>query len=404
MPVTIRKWLFPSVITSLVLFGLIYAFWPTPVPVDLGSATRAPMTVTVDDEGETRVKEVYLVSAPLPGRVLRFSGNVGDIVVAGETPLAIIQPSVPTFLDSRTRGELEAGVKAAEAGRTLAEAELGRLQAHYDFAKAEYERAKQLADRGTISRSRLDRALMEVRTQAAALQTAQANFSVRDYELQRTKAALVNPNDPQAASDGSCCLTIDAPVNGRILRILQESESVAAAGTPLIEIGDPADLEIVVDLLSTDAVLTSIGDVVIVDDWGGSAPLAGIVRRVEPFGFTKISALGIEEQRVNVIIDFTDPYEQWRRLGHGYRVDVKIVLWQNPDVLQVPLSALFRHQGGWALFAVTDGRAQLTPVSIGHINTRSVEILQGVAEEATIILHPSDRVMEGVRVIGRELL
>jgi len=360
--------------------------------------------VTVDDEGETRVKEAYVVSAPLPGRMLRFNGNVGDRVIAGTTPLATIQPSSPTFLDSRTRGELEANVKAAEAGRTLTEAELARLQALYDFAKSEYRRAKQLADRGNISLSNLDRALMEVRTQSAALQTAQANFNVRDFELQRAKAALMNPNDPQAASNGSCCLIIKAPVNGRILRILQESENVVAAGTPLIEIGDPTDLEIVADLLSTDAVLTSPGDEVIIEDWGGPVPLAGTVRRVEPFGFTKVSALGIEEQRVNVIIDFSDPHEKWQRLGHGYRVDVRIVLWHEADVLHLPLSALFRDKGEWAVFTVEGGDARLTHVEIGHINTRSVEIVNGVDEGATIILHPSDRVLDGISVIGRETL
>lgn len=404
MPVSVRKWFIPITATTLLVLGLFYAFWPRAVPVDLGTVVRGPMVVTIDDEGVTRVKEAYLVSAPLPGRVLRFDGHVGDTVFIGETSLATIRPSAPTFLDARTRGELEAAVNAATAARTQAEAELERLQALYDFAKSEYNRAKPLADRGTISQSRLDRALMEVRTQAAALQTAQANFSVRDFELQRARAALVDPDDPAAASNGECCLTIKAPVNGRILRILQESESVVAAGTPLIEIGNPADLEIIVDLLSTDAVLTSPGDVVMIEDWGGPLPLEGIVRRVEPFGFTKISALGIEEQRVNVVIDFTDPYEKWQRLGHGYRVDVRIALWRDDAALHIPLSALFRHEGAWAAYAVVNGRAQITKVEIGHINTNSAEILGGIAEGETIVLYPSDRVSEGVRVVGRETL
>ncbi|MEQ9143005.1 MAG: HlyD family efflux transporter periplasmic adaptor subunit [Parvibaculaceae bacterium] len=404
MPVLVRKWIVPAIAGLLLLGGLTYAFWPQPVTVDLGTAERGAMMVTVDDEGETRVKEVYLVSAPLPGRVLRLEGDVGDPVVAGETPLATIRPTTPAFLDSRTRSELEAAVKAAQAARTLAEAELERLQALYDYAKAEYERAKPLAERGTISRSRLDHALMEVRTQAAALQTAQANFNVRDFELQRAKAALLEPEDPRSTTSGECCFIAKAPVSGQILRLLQESETVIQAGAPLVEIGDPAQLEIVVDLLSSDAVLVSPGDKVIIDDWGGATPLAGRVQRVEPFGFTKISALGIEEQRVNVIIDFTDPYEKWQRLGHGYRVDVQIVLWESDDVLHVPISALFRHGGKWAVFSVVDGDATLTPVTIGHMNTRSAEVIDGLNEGQALVLHPSDRVVDGISVVGRTSL
>jgi HlyD family secretion protein len=400
----IRKWFVPTIAVAVLAVGLLFAFWPRAIPVDLGSVERGRLVVTVNDEGETRVKEVYLVSAPLAGRVLRFGGDVGDEVIAGETSLAVIQPSVPTFIDVRTQGELEAAVKAAEAGRALAIADLERLQAIYDFAKAEYNRAKSLADRGTISRSSLDRALMEVRTHAAALDTAQANFNVQDFELQRARAALLNPNDPRIAADGNCCLTVTAQVSGRILRILQESESVIGAGSPLVEIGDPKDLEIIVDLLSTDAVLTSPGDPVLIEDWGGAHALEGIVRRVEPFGFTKVSALGIEEQRVNVIIDFVDDYEKWERLGHGYRVDVRIVLWQDDDALNVPLSALFRHQNDWAVFAVRDGYAQITQVQVGHMNTNSAEVLDGLEEGQVVILHPSDRVLDGVRIIGRDAL
>lgn len=398
---SLKRMMIPAVGVAVLLLGLVYAFWPRAVPVDIALAERGPMQVTIDDEGETRVKEKYLVSAPLPGRVLRFDGDVGDEVVAGGTPLATIRPSDPAFLDVRTRSELEAAVKAAEAARTQTIAEVERLQAAFDFAEAEYERARPLAEQGTISQSRLDRALMEMRTQAAALQTAQANLSVSDFELERARAALLDPGEPGSAAHGACCFIVTAPVNGRILQILQESEAVVTAGAPLVEIGDPSELEIVSDLLSADAVLTTPGDSVIIDDWGGDGTLAGVVKRVEPFGFTKISTLGIEEQRVNVIIDFVDGHDRWQRLGHGYRVDVNIVVWRAEDVLRVPLSALFRDGDSWAVFAVVDGRAELTRIEVGHMNSHSAEILAGLDAGAPLILHPSDRIEEGVRVIAR---
>lgn len=397
----IRKWIFPATATLILIAGLIYAFLPQPVPVDLGVAERGPMMVTVSDEGETRVRENYLVSAPLPGRVLRFSGDAGDPVIAGETPIAVIRPSDPAFLDVRTRGELEAAVKAAEAAKAEATAELERLKAAYDFATAEYERAKPLADSGTISQSRLDRALMEQRTQAAAVQTVQAHLNVHEFELERARAALLNPGEPGAVSPESCCLTIKAPVSGNILRILQESESVVSAGAPLLEIGDPRDLEIVTDLLSMDAVLVTAGDPVIIEDWGGEEMLAGRVRRVEPFGFTKVSTLGIEEQRVNVIVDLNDPPEKWQRLGHGYRVDVRIVIWQEESVLRIPLSALFRQGDKWNVFAVLNGRAQKNEVEVGQINDQYVEILDGLKAGQQVVLHPSDRISNGIRLVAR---
>lgn len=404
MPPRFKKMLIPAFGVAAVILGLAYAFWPRAVPVDIGVAQRGPMQVAIEDEGETRVKEKYLVSAPLPGRVLRFDGKVGDQVRANGTPLASIRPSDPAFLDVRTRSELEAAVKAAEAARTQTSAEVERLQAAFDFAEAEYERARPLAEQGTISQSRLDRALMEVRTQAAALQTAKANLNVSDFELERARAALLDPGSPGSAAHGACCFVVMAPVNGRILRILQQSEAVVSAGAPLVEIGDPSELEIVADLLSTDAVLASPGDPVIIDDWGGEGVLRGVVKRVEPFGFTKISTLGIEEQRVNVVVDFMDDHDKWQRLGHGYRVDVNIVIWRSEDVLQVPLSAVFRDGEGWAVFSVTDGRVQTTPVEIGHMNSHTAEILSGLDMGQQLVLHPSDRIVDGIRVVARDTL
>ncbi len=402
MLATIRRLMIPITAVLLLAVGLGYAFWPHPVAVDLGYAERRYMNVTIDDEGETRVKEDYLVSAPLPGRVLRFSGDVGDGVTAGKTPIATIQPTEPAFLDNRTRSELEAVVKVAEAANAQSTAELERIQALRDFARSEYERAAALVESDTISESRLDQALMELRSQTAAVETALANRYAREFELERARAALLSPGDRPATTADNCCFTVTSPVDGRILRILQESETIVAAGVPLVEIGDPEDMEIIADLLSTDAVQVSVGDKVIITNWGGEKALSGIVRLVEPFGYTKVSTLGIEEQRVNVIIDINDPYEQWQRLGHGYRVDVGVLVWQSDDVLTIPIGALFRHEGKWAVFAVKDGRARITRIEIDHMNNRYAEVVDGLEDGQAIVLHPSDRIADNTRVIPRE--
>jgi len=398
----IRKSMIPIIAISLLAAGLGYAFWPHPVAVDLGYAERGSMYVSIADEGETRVKEDYLVSAPLPGRVHRFTGDVGDVVAAGKTPIATIQPTEPAFLDNRTRSELEALVKVAEAAIAQSNTEYERIKALHDFAQVEYERAAALVESDTISESRLDRALMELRSQAAAVETALANRYAREFELERARAALLSPGERPTTTADNCCFTVTSPVNGRILRILQESETIVAAGAPLVEIGDPEDLEIIADLLSTDAVQVSEGDKVLITNWGREKALSGIVRLIEPFGFTKVSTLGIEEQRVNVIIDLTDPYEHWQRLGHGYRVDVGILVWQSDDVLTIPIGALFRHDGKWAVFAVIDGRARITLIDIDHMNNRYAEVVGGLEVGQAIVLHPSDRISDNIRVVSRE--
>ncbi len=260
-----------------------------------------------------------------------------------------------------------------------------------------------------MSQSALDRARMEARTKRAALAEARAAVRVRSFELETAKAAVLSPGAGAAGSAkpkaqaGLCCFEVRAPVSGTILRIYRESEQVIEAGAPLVEIGDPGGLEIVTDLLSTDAVTVSPGDAVLIDGWGGAKSLNGRVRRVEPYGFTKISALGIEEQRVNVIIDFTDPPELWKRLGHGYRVIAHIVRWRGKDVLKAPLSALFRDADDWAVFRIQGGRAKRTKITVGHINSESAEITGGLEAGARILLHPSARITDGSRVKPREM-
>jgi len=400
-----RTWIIRGGAIVVAVWVLFYIFRPQPVAVDLAAIAHGPLMVTVADDGETRVREVYLVSAPLPGRVLRFTGDVGDTVVAHETIIASILPSDPILLDSRRRSELEARLEAAEATRALATAEVTRIEAELDYARSDFERARALATRGIVSSAELDRARKDARTREAALQTARAALRVRDHELATVRALLSDPatghGNADAQDDDGCCLEVRAPVSGQILRIFHESEGVVAAGAPLVEIGEPSDLEIVIDLLSTDAVRVSVGDPAMIERWGGEGVLTAVVRRVEPYGFTKVSALGIEEQRVNVILDITDPIERWQRLGHGYRVDVRIVLWREAKVLRVPVAALFRADDAWAAFTVQSGRARLRSIELGKMNERYAQVLGGLDERETVILHPSDRVTDAIRVVAR---
>ncbi len=406
-------------IVIILAIALTAAFWPQAVPVDLAAIERGHMAVTIDEEGETRVKEVYVLSAPFSGRALRIDADVGDIVERDKTILASIEPIDPNLLDIRTRAQAEAAAKAAEEASRLASAEVTRAQAELDLAVAELKRNETLFENGTISASRIDRLRAEAQVRQAALETAAAALKMREFELETARASLIEPAEAIESEEGTagegdqetadiptrnrkCCLPVTAPVDGRILRIFHESEGVVTAGTPLIEIGDPTNLEIVVDLLSTDAVRVQEGSPVLIRDWGGDGDLRGRVRRVEPFAFTKVSALGIEEQRVKVIIDFLGDKESWARLGHAYQVDASIIVWESGDALKAPLSALFRLDNDWAVFHAQNGRAVEQRVSLGKINELEAEITDGLAEGDTVVVHPSDRVVDGVRLIERE--
>lgn len=385
----------------LLLAGLAYAFRPRPVRVDFAVAERGSLVVTVDEEGETRVRDVFVLSAPVTGRARRVDVEAGDPVIAGETVVTEIEPTDPTLLDARSEIEGEAAIRAAEAGRDLAAAEVERAVAELEFARTELARQRSLMQRGVASSRDLDAARREHRTRQAALDTARAALQERSFELDRARARLVSPLEAEDPHGHCECIPIRAPVSGRVLRVVRESEGVVQAGEPLVEIGDPADLEVVVDLLSADAVKVEPGQRALLEEWGGDEPLAARVRRVEPLGFTKVSALGIEEQRVNVILDFTDPPERWRRLGHGYRVEARIVLWEGDDVLKLPLSALFRDGESWAVFVVEDGVAHIRPVERGRHTGLEAEILSGLEAGETVVRYPSDQVDEGVRVAAR---
>lgn len=397
-----RRLLFWTPIVTLTVLAVGWLFWPRAVPVDFAVAAPGPLVVSVSDEGETRVKDVFVISAPVAGLMRRITLEAGDEVVAGTTVAAYIEPSDPSFLDRRGATEARAAVRAAEAGANLALASVHRAEAERDFAQAELVRYRGLAARDTISASDLDAAERRARTAAAALEEARAAQRVREAELAQARAQLMAPGTPRRTRSTGCdCIEVTSPVSGSVLRILRESEGVVASGTALLEVGDPARLEVVVDLLSTDAVRVRPGQRVLIEAWGGGEPLGGTVRRVEPFGFTKVSALGIEEQRVNVVIDFTDPPARWQRLGHGYRVEPRIVLAAAERALKVPRAALFRDGTHWAVFADDGGRAQLRHVELGLENGLEAEIRTGLAAGDRVVLQPGDRVSDGTRVTSR---
>jgi len=400
-------WIAAALLVVALVFWLA---WPAPVGVDLATVAKGPMEVTVDDEGKTRVRHIYTVSAPIAGKVLRISqpvGNhgvsrhVGDLVTADQTVVAVMQPMTPGFIDTRSREELEAAVASADAAVKQAEADVRRLQAALDFSRTELQRAQALARTQTISVQAFDKAKFDVESNEAALISAKAQLEVRHFARTSLAARLIDPTSITAPTNSACCAQLRAPVTGRILKIIQDSEAVIQPGTPLVDVGDPLDLEVVADLLSTDAVQIQNGAPVRIDGWGGP-PIRGRVVRVDPAGFVKVSALGIEEQRVRTTIDFADPPEAWSRLGHDYRVIVHVTVWSADDVLSVPVGALFRQGDQWAVFAVKDGRANATVVTIGHRNGRMAEVLSGLSAGDRVVLHPSDRVRKGVSVAQRE--
>jgi HlyD family secretion protein len=376
-----------------------WSFWPQPVLVDLETVTRGPFQVTVQDEARSRVRDAYVVSAPVAGRLLRVPNYAGDDVVAGQTVVAQLEPSEPAFLDARARAQAEARVKAANAARALSAADVRQAQAEVDNAVSELKRVETLAPRGLVAQIELERVQMRQQKAAAALESARSALNVKQFELENARMLLAD--FAGADPEGLPFISLKAPVTGRVFRVLQKSESVVAAGTPILEIGNPGDLEIAADLLSTDAVKVSPGAKAWITDWGGRGELAARVRLIEPSGFTKFSALGVEEQRVRVILDIVEPRETWTQLGDAFRVNVRIAIWESDDELRVPIGALFRVGESWAAFLARGGRAYLTQVSIGQVNGRDAQVISGLKEADQVVLHPSDRVRDGGLISAR---
>lgn len=384
------------VITLALLALLAYGFRPQPVNVDTARAERATLRVTVEEEGRTRVIDRFTLSAPVAAYARRVDLKVGDPVKRG-APLLVLEPLPSDVLDPRSRAAAEARVAAANAAQLAAKENAIAAASSAELARIEHERVLGLRKNSLASAEQEDRARTEAERTRAALRAAQLQVEVARHDLDAAKTALAY-SAAQARGETLERITLRAPVDGRVLAIHRKSEGVVANGEALIDVGDPHALEIEVDVLSNDAVRIRPGMRVEFERWGGDASLVGAVRTVEPAGFTKISALGVEEQRVLVIADITSPPEQWDRLGDGYRVEAVFVLWEEPDVLQIPASALFRAGGAWYVFTVENGRARRHRIEVGHRNGLQAQVLGGLSGGETVIVHPDDTLEDGSRV------
>jgi HlyD family secretion protein len=381
-----------GLLVALIVVGL----WPRAVPVEAGSVSRGPLVVTVDEEGMTRVKHRYVVSAPVAGQLRRIDWKAGAVVEAGKTVLATLETGGADFLDARSQAQAEARVRTAGAARDAARAQRERAAAAAKMFSSDLERLKQLFAQKVLSAQEFDAAQMRAVTTQQDERGAEFVLQVAEFELEQAQAIL--SRGKSGANGGAEPLAITSAVSGRILRVMQESARVVPGGFPLLEVGDPTDLEVRIEVLSRDGVAIKPGAKVMLEQWGGVEPLAARVRHVEPSGFTKISALGVEEQRVYVIADFSDPHEKRSTLGDNYRVEARIVVWENATALRGPAGALFQRAGIWQTFVVDGGRAKLRTVTIGRSNGVQTEIVDGLSEGAQVIIYPGDKVSDGMRV------
>ncbi|NWH08776.1 MAG: HlyD family efflux transporter periplasmic adaptor subunit [Alphaproteobacteria bacterium] len=372
---------------------LIFLFQPDPIPVETALVRKGMIRQSVSDQGIARASDAFVVSAPVSGRLERLTLKPGDRVAAGETVVARLRPAQAEFLDPRSRAQAEARVAAAEASALAAQSEVNRTKAELQRAQSNYDRVRRLADRGTASIDALESAETAAKVAEDQVSAAEASLKARIAELDAARAALIGPMTTTGEP-----IEILAPVSGFIRRVFQESERVVPAGTSLLEISDPHAIEAAIDFLSEDAVLIREGQPAEIYDWGGPSALGAVVRRVEPQGFTKVSALGVEEQRVTVVLQISQPRADWQGLGPGYRVWGRVILRQNEDALLVPLGSLIRDAGGWAVFHVVDGHIVLTRIEIGAVSGQAAEILTGLKEGDEVVQFPSDRVKPGVLV------
>ncbi len=387
---------------GVAIVGLLMVLYvtirPQPVPVEVAPVIRGTFIQTVDEDGKTRVRERYTVSAALEGTLERLHLKAGDPVEQGML-LAIIHPKEPSLLDVRTEQELRERLGAVEAAKQHSRAAVERAHTALTQATADYERTRKLAESEVVSPARREHDELTVKLATKDLQAAQFEDRATEHQVEMARAALLRVQKPsKAKSDADQHWEIYSPVLGRVLRVFQESEGVVTVGAPLLELADPSDLEVVVDVLTTDAVQISPGAQVWFERWGGTEAVEGRVRVVEPSAFTKISALGIEEQRVNVVIDVISPDGQWRSVGDGYHVDARIVTFQADDVVQVPVGALFRDGKAWAVFTVSDGHARKRVIHMGRRSGVTALIEAGIKPGEQVIMYPSDAVQDGVRV------
>lgn len=396
-----RKTILISAATAVLLAAaLAWAFAPRPIAVEMASASRGAFEVHIDEDAKTRLAERYTVAAPLAGRLARITLREGDRVDAGAT-VAQLSPMLPALLDERSQRELRARLEAAQAALQRADARVARAQTGLEQATTELRRSEQLAQQGFIAPTQLDNQRLAARGAQQEQRTAQEERHMASHEIEQARAALASTADRRGGTGSS--FAVRSPIRGQVLRVLQASEGSVAVGTPLLELGDTGRMEVVAELLTTDALAARPGSAVHIERWGGPQPLQGVVARVEPAAFTKVSALGVEEQRVRVLIEITSPREQWQALGDGYRVGVRIVTLQQADALQVPLGAVFPRPGAatpneTAVFVLDGHRARLQPVTLGARNSRSAWLSGGLQAGQAVIVYPPAGLSDGARV------
>ena len=400
MNVALRRKLFVIIIIAIVVLATAYGFYPKAVDVDLVLVTRGPLQVTIEEEGRTRLKDRFVITAPTAGYLERVKVKVGDAVRKGQVVM-VLEPLRSQVLDSRSRAEATAAVSAAAAALNAAMERENAATADADYMEKRLERLKNLYAKGSIAKDQHDQIEAETKKVRAIQRSARAAVNVSRSELERAKTLLQNfASNKKTASQNN--VYVSTPTGGNISRLYRESEGAVNVGEPLMEIGNSKNLEIRVEVLSSDAVKIKNGAAVFFKRWGGEETLEGVVRVVEPSGFTKISSLGVEEQRVLIIADITSPPEKWSALGDGYRLEAHFVVWEAKDVLQVPASSLFRLGQGWAVFVEEKGKARVQIVEIGQRNGLTAEIISGVREKEKVIAHPDDSVSNGTRIRARK--
>jgi HlyD family secretion protein len=397
----IRRGLLVAVAAAITV-AVVAAFRTQPVLVDTVTVSRGSLQVTVDEDGRTRIRERYIVSAPLNGRLQRITLDPGDKVSKDDSLVAVIEPLDPSLLDERSLAESRARVNAAQSAVKRAESLVERANLTLNRAETEMGRISQLAAETAVSADQLEMAELVFRTAGRDYQAAVFSREIAEFERDLAEAALVRSTGQNGDASSAEYLTIRSPISGEVLRVFEENSRVVAPGTPLLEIGDASDLELEIDVLSVDAVRIRPGQQVLIDHWGGDQVLNGEVRLIEPSAFTKISALGVEEQRVNVIVDLTDTPEQRTGLGDAFRVEAHIVTWSGDAVFKIPSSALFRTGEDWSVFVARNGKAELVRVTPGHRNSLEVEIVDGLNPDDEIILYPGDRIQDDTLIERRQ--
>ncbi len=381
-----------SIAAIAVLAFIIYGFQPSPQWVDVAAVKRAPLRVAIEEEGKTRVIDRYVISSPVSAYARRIDLKVGDTFSQGQS-LIQLEPLPSAVLDPRSRAAAQARIEGAKAAFEAAREQAAAAQAEAELAQLDYQRILDLCKVQCASKGEEDQALTKLRSSQAFEQSAQFAVDIALHELEAAKTTLA-----YAGTKGGDSLDINSPISGSVLKVMRESEGVVAAGEALIEVGNPKQLEVEVDVISADAVRISSGTRVLFERWGGDYPLEGHVRTIEPVGFTKISALGVEEQRVLVISDLTSEPELWQRLGDGYRVEASFILWEEQDVLTIPASSLFRFEEGWAVFVVENDTANQIKVALGQRNGLTAQVVSGLNEGQRVITHPSEAIEDGVAV------